>query len=516
MRTLRSAVLPLLAGLLVLHASVAFADVKPHALITDGMVLQQGPKANIWGTADKGEEIVTVSFLGRDYKTAVGPDGKWVVQLVDLKPGGPHEMTIAGTNKVTIKNVLIGEVWIASGQSNMEMHLQSCADAEKAINASANPKIHLFTVPHTIASTPQLDVNGKWSECNPDTVKNFSAVAYYFGRDVQKALDVPVGIIHTSWGGTPAESWTSRGTLEANAALKYYVAKADKEFTDDPEAIAKYKEDLAKYEEAAKKAKEEGKPAPRAPQAPGKNSHTPTGLYNGMIAPLLPYAIRGAIWYQGESNAGKADEYRTLFPAMIKDWREQWKQGDFPFLFVQLAPFMKIEKEPTDPAWAHLREAQLVTMLTVPKTGMAVITDVGDEKDIHPKQKEPVGARLALAAQALAYGQKIEYSGPIFDKLKVDGNKAIISFTHVGGGLVARGDKLEGFTIAGEDKQLFNADATIDGDKVIVVCDKVARPVAVRFGWANYPVVNLWNKDGLPATPFRTDDFPVMPPPAKK
>jgi sialate O-acetylesterase len=230
-------------------------------------------------------------------------------------------------------------------------------------------------------------------------------------------------------------------------------------------------------------------------------------LYNGMIAPLIPYAFKGVIWYQGESNAGRPELYRELMPLMIKNWRDDWKQGEFPFLFVQLAPFMKIVQEPTDTDWAHLRDAQRHTSLHTPKAGMAVITDVGNEKDIHPKPKEPVGARLAFAARAIAYGEKIEYSGPVYESMKVEGNKAILSFTHLGGGLDAKGGPLTGFTIAGEDKKFYNAQAEIQNDKIVVTSDQVEKPVAVRFGWANFPVVNLWNKAGLPASPFRTDDW---------
>ncbi len=354
----------------------------------------------------------------------------------------------------------------------MEWSVNAGETPDKVKAASKNPNIRLFTVKKTAADKPQTDVprdkyNGKWLECGPDTVGPFSAVAYHFAKDLQKALGVPVGIIHTSWGGTAAEQWTRMEILDANPRHK------------------------GKHPGQAK-------------------------LYNGMIAPLIPYAIKGVIWYQGESNAGRAELYNELMTLLIKNWRDDWKQGDFPFLFVQLAPFMPITKEPTDTGWARLREAQRQTSLTVPKTAMAVITDVGNEKDIHPKPKEPVGARLALAARAIAYGEKIEYSGPVFDKMTVEGSKAVLSFTHLGDGLVAKGGPLTGFTIAGEDKVFHNAQAEIREDKIIVWCDKVEKPAAVRFGWANYPVVNLWNKAGLPASPFRTDDWPPAPAKPKK
>ena len=511
MRKATFAAVAVAAGLLGLHAA-AHAAVKPNGLIGDGMVLQQGIKAPVWGTADDGEEI-TVTFEDQKH-TTTAKDGKWSVDLDPLKAGGPHELTIAGKNTIHVKNVLVGEVWICSGQSNMEMPLVGTADAQKAIAASENPKIRLFVVPHTAAGTSQANVAGEWKECGPKTVGGFSAVAYYFGRDLNKALDVPVGLIETNWGGTVCEAWTSREALDAVPDLKYLADKSDKGIKG---ALDDYLKVLDKYREQVAKARDEGKepPAPPAPPALAKNPNAfPSSLYNGMIAPLIPYAIKGAIWYQGESNAGRAAEYRTLFPTMIKDWRERWHEGDFPFLFVQLAPWNA--GNPEGLPWAELREAQLLTSQKVPNTAEAVITDVGDLQDIHPKQKEPVGARLALAAEALAYGKKVEYSGPVYEGLKVEGNKAILSFTHTGGGLVAKGGPLQGFTIAGDDHKFVKAEAEIRDDHIEVSSKEVGKPVAVRFGWANFPVVNLFNKDGLPATPFRTDDLPLVTGPKEK
>jgi len=476
----RIVITALLVGVAGWYVPLSRADVKPHALFTDGLVLQrqQDPKTHVpvWGTADPDEPISVSIAYGRDEvgsKTKADQEGKWRVKIVLPKAGGPYTMTIRGDkNEITLKDVYVGDVWICSGQSNMEMGLGACADATKHKEASKNPKIRLFTVPHKISAEPVKEINSKWVECGPETVGGFSGVAYFFGRDLQKALDVPIGLIHTSWGGTVAEAWTPKGALNADPKLKGLIP-ADIKIDDK-------------------------KP----------NPNQGTVLYNGMIAPLIPYGIKGAIWYQGESNAGRAEQYETLFPTMIKSWRKDWNQGEFPFFFVQLAPFMKIEKDPTDTPWARLREAQRLT-LKLDKTGMAVITDVGDEKDIHPKQKEPVGARLALAARAIANGEKIEYSGPTFDSVKVADGKAILAFKHLGGGLVAKGDALTGFTIAGDDKVFYNAEAMIQGDTIVVSSSQVAKPVAVRFGWANYPVVNLWNKEGLPASPFRTDDWPV-------
>jgi sialate O-acetylesterase len=476
----RMFMIALLMGLAGFYAPAARADVKLPALFSDGMVLQRGVEFPIWGTADPGEKIRVSLHVTKDRGIvaafAADKDGNWrgkfpFKAFVEIKAGGPYTITIEGDkNEITIKDVYVGDVWICSGQSNMEMGLGGCTDAAKHKEASKNPNIRLFTVPRKISAEPVKEVNSKWLECGPETVGGFSGVAYFFGRDLQKALDVPIGLIHTSWGGTVAEAWTPKSALEADPKLKGLIP-ADITIDDN-------------------------KP----------NANQGTVLYNGMIAPLIPYGIKGAIWYQGESNAGRAEQYETLFPTMIKSWRKDWNQGEFPFFFVQLAPFMKIEKDPTDTPWARLREAQRLT-LKLDKTGMAVITDVGDEKDIHPKQKEPVGARLALAARAIAYGEKIEYSGPTYDSMKVADGKAILSFKHLGGGLAAKGDALTGFTIAGEDKVFYNAEAMIQGGTVVVSSSMVAKPVAVRFGWANYPVVNLWNKEGLPASPFRTDDW---------
>jgi sialate O-acetylesterase len=476
----------LVAALVCLSGQAARADVKAHALFTDGMVLQHQEDASkgvpVWGTGDAGEDVkVELAETGKG-STAVGKvdkDGKWMVKLPTPKAGGPFTMTIKGKNELTIKDVYVGEVWICSGQSNMEWPLSATTNAKEVIENSKNPKIRLFTVVHKISAEPVTEVSGKWSECNPDTVKSFSAVGYYFGRDLAKALGKPIGLINSSWGGTVAEAWTTKAALEADDDLKGLLPKGE----IDP-----------------------------------KKPNQGTVLFNGMIAPLAPYGIKGAIWYQGESNAGRAHQYRTLFPTMIKSWRTTWKQDDFPFLFVQLAPFdpNKEKKDGTEESnWAELREAQLFTSLKLKNTAMAVITDVGEAKDIHPKMKEPVGARLALAARALAYGEKVVYQGPTFDTMAVEGNKIVLNFKHVGKGLECKGESLQGFTIAGEDKKFYLAKAELKGDQIVVTCDKVAKPIAVRYGWADCPVVNLWSKDGLPATPFRTDDFPIQSGPKK-
>ncbi|MCI0748293.1 MAG: sialate O-acetylesterase [Verrucomicrobia subdivision 3 bacterium] len=477
----------------------ALADVKLHGLFTDNMVLQRGAVVPVWGWADEGEKV-TVEFRNQKVSTTA-KDGKWMVNLKRLKVGGPAELRVTGKNRIELKNVLVGEVWIASGQSNMEWPMRASYEPEKEIAKTRNPLLRLCTVPKTKADAPRDNVPASWQECNPSTTSNFSAVAYYFARDLAKALDVPVGVIHTSWGGSPVEVWMRKDVLAANARYKT-------EILDGYDAqAAKYKEELAKWEQEQADARKEGKEfKKRRPGGPWK----PTELYNGMIAPLIPFAIGGAIWYQGESNAGRAHQYRSLFADMIRNWREDWGQGDFPFLLVQLAPFMAIKEQPVESAWAELREAQALATKTLPKVGMAVITDVGDERDIHPKKKEPVGARLALAARKIAYGQDVDYSGPTFKSMKVKEGKAILSFDHVGPGLEARGGELKGFAIAGPDKKFVWATAEIQGEKVVVSSAEVPEPIAVRYGWADYPVVNLWNKAGLPASPFRTDEFQMV------
>ncbi len=493
-----------------LLAAAALAAVKPHALFSDGCVLQQGMPVPVWGWADEGEKV-TVEFQGQNV-SATASGGKWMVTLKDLKAGGPFEMKLTGSSTVTIKNILVGEVWLCSGQSNMQWTMNQTANAKEDIAAANHPKIRLFSVPRLSKDTPQTDAKGEWKECSPDSVKDFSAVGYFFGRALQAARQgVPVGLINSSYGGTPSEAWTSDSVVKNDpsfAGVRERYAKALEAF---PEASAKWEAALEKHKEAVAKAKEEGRPAPAAPGRPMGPGHqsSPSGLYNAMIAPLVPYALRGAIWYQGEANAGRAYEYRSIFPAMIQNWRKAWN-SEMTFLFVQLAPYAP----PAPGTWPELREAQLLT-LKLPKTGMAVITDVGEEKDIHPKQKQPVGERLALAARAITYGEKIDYSGPVYSGMKVKGDKIELSFNHVGGGLVAKDGKLMGFTIAGADQKFVPAEAEIKGKKVVVHSSAVAQPVAVRFGWENWPVLNFWNKAGLPATPFRTDDFPMVTAPKK-
>jgi sialate O-acetylesterase len=446
-----------------------------------------------------------------------------------LTAGGPFTMGIKGDNEVTIRNLFVGEVWVCSGQSNMQMALAGASTGKTAILHANHPQIRFFSVPRKTSVKPLTDAQGIWSECTPETARHFSAVAYFFGRNLHQKLDVPIGLIHSSWGGTPAEAWTSIEALRSDPKFNKHVAAANRNLASHPAAAAAYPAKLAAYEAKANAwnsaggkeylkrlstwqwqvaaARQQGKPLPKrpvphepqpvAPIPPDGTSKTPTVLYNAMIAPLVPYAIKGVIWYQGESNAKDHAQYRSLFPAMITDWRKKWRQGDFPFLFVQIAPFNGIGPE--------IREAQLLAWSRTPVTAMVVTTDVGDATNIHPARKEPVGQRLALAARALAYGEKIEYSGPLYQAMAVDSGKAVLGFSHVGGGLVAKNGDLKGFTIAGADGNFVPGKAEIDGDQVVVSSPDVASPTAVRYGWENFPQVNLFNREGLPASPFRTD-----------
>jgi len=481
------------------------ADFKIAPVFSDNMVLQQGQPVPVWGWADDGE-IVTVKFRGRKVSTTAR-NGKWAVNLRRLKAGGPDVFTVSSkTRTQEFQNVLVGEVWVCSGQSNMEWPMSQTYEPAAAIASATNAFIRLFEVPNVRSDMPSVVINSVWRECSPEVIKGFSAVGYYFGRELQKTRRVPIGLIRTDWGGSPAEVWMSRESLEINPRYQ-------KEILDPyPAAEKTYREAYAAWEREKAEAEKVGKEFKKwAPWQTWK----PSELYNGMIYPLLPYAFKGAIWYQGESNAGRAEQYRTLFPDMIRCWRRDWRQGDFPFLLVQLAPFKPIKDQPDESDWAELREAQLLSTKTLPNVGMAVITDVGDPKDIHPTKKQPVGERLALAARALAYGEKLEYSGPTYRSAKIEGNRVILRFDHVGKGLAARDGALKGFALCGDDRRFVWADAEIVGDTVQVSSPKVAKPVAARYGWADCPVVNLWNKDGLPASPFRTDDFPMITAPKK-
>jgi len=627
-----------------------------NPLFTDNMVLQQNQEIPVWGKSEPGGEVIVV-FNGEKKKGVADDNGNWKVELSPVPAGGPYELIITGADEHKIKNVMVGEVWICSGQSNMEMPVSAKwghVNNHREEVANANyPNIRLLKVDKVTANRPQdnFECDG-WKECSPETIPEFSAVGYFFGRELYKELNVPIGLIETSWGGTIVEAWTSGKTLKQFPEFESLVKAIESDNKSDEEKAIEAKKKLEEWPDKIEQILKEsgtfdhgyqnadynmtdwktmglpttweekdimvdgvvwfsktvtipeswkgedltlslgkindyditwfnGKRVGRGtdvgelrlykipadivkksenrivvevldignvgglygpvkrmkilsdkgsislvgkwkykidpikinvsklPEKPDQNSgvNRPTVLYNAMIHPLLPYGIRGAIWYQGESNAGRAYQYRKLFSAMIKDWREAWGQGNFPFYFVQLANFMKVKPQPEDDAWAELREAQTMA-LKLPNTGMAVTIDIGEAKDIHPKNKQEVGRRLALNALAKTYGKDIPYSGPMYESMKIEGNKVRMHFTNADGGLKIKGGKqLKGFAIAGADKKFVWAKAKIDGNDVIVWNSKIKNPVAVRYAWAANPVCNLYNGAGLPASPFRTDDW---------
>jgi sialate O-acetylesterase len=541
-------IIPLLVYACAFTHSV-WGAVKPNALFSDNAVLQQGRPVPVWGTAAPDEQV-TVEFAGQKKTVAADAQGRWKVTLDPMPASAETRVLLISSQVSSFKfqatNVLVGEVWMCAGQSNMNNGFDSADTAAKEKPLANYPQLREFHVTTKSAIRPVADLGydekrgGYWRVCSPTTVGYFGAISYFFGRDVHKATRVPVGLIRAAIGGTAAQCWTSLEGLQKEPTLSGYVDQYQKEVSGYDEAAAKYPQAMAEFQaqykawqnavgkayldevktvdEANKKGQAEGKPViarpappvppPKQPRQPGGGAGTPALLFNGMIAPVIPYAIKGAIWYQGEANSSKGLEYRTLFPRLIADWREKWGVGDFPFLFVQICPFKGMTPE--------IREAQFLTSLNTTNTAMAVTVDVGMANDIHPPFKEPIGARLALGARALAYREKIEYSGPAYDAFKIEKNKMILSFKHVGGGLMAKDGPLKGFTLAGADKKFFDAKAEIVGDTVVVTSDQVVAPVAARYGWANVPDVNLWNKAGLPASPFRTDTETINTPSHRK
>jgi sialate O-acetylesterase len=497
--------------LLVLACPTAHADVTLPAVISDNMVLQRGTELPIWGWAEPGERVeIRFGNQAGSYSTVADDDGRWMVQARPLESGRPLEMTIRGNNKIEISNIMVGEVWVCSGQSNMQWSVQRADNPEREIAAADYPHIRLFTVQRNTSGQPLNDCVGTWTECSPATIAEFSAVGYFFGRHLHKKLDVPVGLVNTSWGGTRIEPWTppvgfaSVGQLEE---IREEVTRADSEYS---RIVADSLDTIEAWAANARKALAESQLPPAAPAWPVhplKSHRKPTGLYNAMVHPLVPFGIRGAIWYQGESNREDGLLYYHKMQALINGWREVWKQGDFPFYYVQLAPF----RYGGDPLLlAQIWEAQR-NSLSIPNTGMAVITDVTNLADIHPKNKQDVGKRLALWALARTYGQgDLVYSGPLYESMSVEENKIRIRFDHVGSGLASRdGQALNWFTIAADDKNFVEAKAEIDGHTVLVWSDNVEKPAAVRFGWHQEAEPNLMNKEGLPASPFRTDNWPL-------
>jgi sialate O-acetylesterase len=491
-------------------APCARADVKLPALFSDHMVLQRDTAAPVWGWAEPGEEV-TVSVGGQAKTAKADAAGQWSIRLDALKAGGPLTLTVKGKNTLTVSDVLVGEVWLGSGQSNMALAVSGAKDYEQEKAAANLPQIRMFAVATNSQREPQADCKGDWQVCSPETVGKFSATAYFFGREVHQALGTPVGLIKSCVGGTPIESWISPEAQRNSPELKPFFEAAAKTLSEADRAAAKarYEKALAQWKEESAKAKAEGRrPAGRAPvnpEDPQKRKGDLGGLFNGMIAPLVPYALRGAIWYQGEANSTpeKAPLYQVQLPLLVQDWRTRWGEGDFPFAWVQLPNFSGPGRN-----WPLVREAMLKA-LKVPNTGMAITIDIGEPGNIHPKNKQDVGKRLAMWALGTVYGRRVATSGPLPAGHKVEGSTVVISFAHTDGGLAAGGGDLKGFEIAGADKKFVPAAAKIVGDTVVVSSPQVREPAAVRYAWANNPECNLFSGAGLPASPFRTDDWPA-------
>jgi sialate O-acetylesterase len=504
--------LPVLTVLLVGSVS---AEVRLPSVIGDNMVLQHGRQVPLWGWAAPHEKV-TVAIDGRTRETVAGKDGRWTLQLAAHKPGGPFELTITGQNSITLKNVLFGEVWLCSGQSNMAWGMGNSATAAEIANAH-HPTIRAFILHPCATNVPQPTCMGGWRLGDPQNVVDFPAVGYWFALKLQEELKMPIGLINSSSGSTSAEAWTQREALLGDPDFEPMFERAKRAVMAVLEA--EYKQATAKWATDANEARQHNKPEPGKPPEPkdiygGLLAHAPGSMFNGSLHPVIPFGIRGVLWYQGEHNAPRAYQYRKLLPVLIRNWRALWHEGDFPFLIVQLPNIGNVRDEPCENEWAELREAQLMTARSVKHCGLAVTIDIGDAKEIHPRNKWDVGKRLALVALGTVYGKKIEYSGPVLDSAKFRGDKVILDFDHAEGGVVAgakgEGEPLRGFAVAGDDRKFTFADARIDGNRVILTCPKVVTPVAVRYGWDGNPACNLYNKAGLPASPFRTDDWPGL------
>lgn len=462
----------------ILFSGSMIAQIEMPALFSDNMVLQQNFDAPIWGWTKPGTEVIVYGSWSRMPATTTVADenGIWSVKLKTFGAGGPYQLSI---NNMTIENVMLGEVWICSGQSNMQYALEQTQDSAtlSEIRNADFPNIRFFYVARDNSEQPNKDCYGKWEECDPESASTFSAVAYYFGKELHQELNVPIGLIHTSWGGSSAQAWVNRNVLQSAPNGQYYFDKYAKEVV------------------AA------------APGINPRNMQTPSALYNGMLNPLIPFGIQGAIWYQGEANVKEHNMYTDLMKTLITNWRDEWGEGDFPFYYVQLAPYDYDDRI----VGAALREAQRRALLEIPNTGMAVSLDVGNPDDIHPKNKKDVGNRLALWAFAKTYGKEgLVYSGPLYKSMKIEGKKIRLNFDHVGSGLLCKGEKLTDFQIAGEDWSFFPADAIIDENTVLASSEKVKNPVAVRFAFHNGDKPNFFNKEGLPASTFRTDDWEII------
>lgn len=528
-----------LPGLLAFFSllPLAHADVSLAPLFTDHAVLQRDKPLPVWGRADAGE-AVTVKFAEQTRKTTTASDGRWVV-LLDALPANPQgtDLTVVGKNTLTLHDLVVGEVWLCSGQSNMEYTVEARAGTWQAnsrvVNAATEiaaanfPLIRHVRIAQQVSESPTDTVQTSgWQLTTPQTVGGFTAVGYFFARDIFQKLGVPVGLVHSSWGGTPVESWMSPAALATNPAFAVVAERWKQNVADYPAKKTAYTAALAEWTKAETAAKKPAAPAtgktkakadpaksyaawlaknprPRAPRGPG-DPWTPTGLFNGMINPLLPYALRGALWYQGESNADRAGEYHALFAAMITAWRAHFGQGDFPFYWVSLANY-KNSGDATGMSYALLRAAQTQT-LALPATGQALAIDLGNPDDIHPTNKQDVGRRLALLAKGRVYGATVDDTGPTFASATREGAALRVQFTHANG-LIAHDKPVQSLEVAGADRKFFPAKAKIDRDTLLVAAPEVKEPVAVRYAWKNAPEANLHNGAGLPAVPFRSENW---------
>ena len=507
-----------ISGLFAILSS-CLADVKTPAIIGDNMVLQQNHKNPIWGWADAGETI-KISIAGQNHTTKADAKGNWKVKLDPMKASS--DAKTLKINNVKYNNILVGEVWLCSGQSNMGWGLGNSDDADLEVMTANYPNLRLISIPQIGTQEAQKDFNGQWEATTPDIAKNFSAVGYLFGRRLHQALGIPVGLIDNAWGGSACEAWIPRDRLNKLAVANPYMKQWEEtEATFDyDKLLASYEAKLKVWQEKAQAARKLGKPQPsgrpRAPRNQLTGQHRPANLYNGVLNPIIGYGIKGAIWYQGESNGRRGHAYREVFPLMIQSWRDAWNQGDFSFYWVQLADFMnEVPAPPTEQTWPELREAQTLTLDKLKNVGEAVIIDVGEGRDIHPRNKQIVANRLVRNALHKDYGIEIACKSPRYQSMEIKGNKMIITLGDVGQGLYCF-DVREpvGFAICGKDKKFVWAQAKLLGkNQVEVWAEGIENPIAARYAWADNPVCNLYRKDGsvtLPVTPFRTDDFPMI------
>lgn len=503
----------IITTLVFIAATGCKANVILPDVISEAMVIQRDRPVPIWGQADPGE-TVTVSFAGRSKQAIAGSDGKWLVKLDPIHANvNPATMTVSGRNTIALKNIVVGEVWLVAGQSNMQRLLSETANGDTAIAAANYPLIRLFNVSRQVAFKHQPGPLAIWQACSPQSVKQFSAAGYYFGVELQKELTVPIGLINSSYGGSQAEAWTPVEYLLASADLKPTVERTKIWDEERPRVKTQYEEQLNKWRAERDKAMAAGarpQPSPAVPDAL-REYRIASSIYDGMIAPLIPFSLRGAFWYQGESNEGRAQQYEILLATMIRAWRERWGAGDFPLGIIQLPNYRDPKDEPADEPWSHVREAQRRTVLATAHTGLVVTIDIGEAHDIHPKNKLDVGKRMARWALVDVYGRRFTKSGPMFSTAKIAGSKIVLTFNDVGQGLRIRdGDKLDEFAIAGADHKWRWAQAKITGkNRVEIWSDTVLQPLAVRYAFNNNPKhPNLTNETGLPAGPFRTDNWP--------